>query len=315
MNTTAFVAALLPLCAITHAIAQVQVPVNPRATFLHINNDPNALPAPAIPLTALGVAPGQWVEITTVGAYAISANDSYRNLICVFSSSPTLLAPTATNRVQGAIAAGPEVVSGNTNNGNQATDIDQDFLVTRHSWTNGTKVKVPAGATHIFLSVLNHNSNLTYFSNNTDPNNDFFAVFTPSAPATLQGTAEHAELRTGINGTSTALPDVKPANAFSTLSVDVAQKWGGSTGEVFLVGATIFPTGGTPPAGPLPDVHMGSNFVVVQVGVMTTAPGLWSFFVPPGNAGTTIVVQGFFLSNYARNGLLMSTDAHRIELQ
>lgn len=299
--------------------AQVQIPVNPRATYLGIANDASAVPAPAIPLSALGVAAGQWVNIATIGAFSSNGGaDSSRNLVCVFSSTPTLLTATSglVNRVPGAvpIVAGAPIHTLNTLNQNQPTNIAEDFIVARTSWTNGATVKIPAGANYVFFSVFG-NSNYTYFSNNSDANSDYFVVFTPATAAVLQGTAEHCELRTGVNGTPSATPEVKQASPFATLSVEVAQKWGLSTGELFLLGANVYPTSGTPPVGPLPDFWMGSNFVVVQVGVMTSAPGLWSFFIPPGNAGSTLVLQGFFLSNSARNGLLSGSNAHRIELQ
>ncbi|MEO6597193.1 MAG: hypothetical protein ABIP94_20815 [Planctomycetota bacterium] len=318
MKTTHILAALvLPTCLVAPASAQVQIPINPKATYLRTDSDPGALPSPAIPLSAIGAVPGQWLSIATAGAYSDgSSGDTKKDLLCVFSSNPTLLtnAPGLVNRVPGAITAGASFVSGNTYYGSMSTDLAADFVVARTNWTNGGQVRVPAGAAYVFFSVYDSTNNWTYFSNNVDPNMDYFAVFTAGNPATLPGTGEHPQLRTGVSGTPTATPDVKPANAFSTVSVEVAQRWGASTGELFIVGANIFPTGGAPPVGPLPDFYMGSGFVLVQVGVMTAAPGLWSFFVPPGNAGTTVILQGFFLTNTARNGLLSASDAHRIEL-
>jgi hypothetical protein len=317
MHTSNLAAFLLPLSLLSLAPAQVQIPVNPRATYLRINNDASALPAPAVPVSALGVSVGQWVRITTTGGFSASGSpDTERNLIAVFSSTPTLLANATgqVSRVPNAILAGPSYVSGNTSSGALSTDIPQDFIVGRTGWSNGTLVQVPAGATHVFLSTF-RSTTTNSFSGNSDPNNDYFAVFTPVSTATLQGTAEHVELRTAINGTPSATPDVKQASPFTTLSVDVVQRFGVSTGQVWLLAANIFPTGGSAPVGPLPDFHMGSGFVIVQVGVTTTAAGQWSFFVPPGNAGTTLVLQGCFLSNAARNGLLQGSDAHRIELQ
>ncbi|MEO6594252.1 MAG: hypothetical protein ABIP94_05825, partial [Planctomycetota bacterium] len=318
MNATSLLSALLSCGLIASVSAQVQIPINPKATYLRTQNDASALPAPAIPLSALGVSAGQWLDISTVGAFSANAGaDTSKNLVCVFSSNSTLLTNTAglQNRVPGAIAAGAAFVTGYTYNSNLSTNLAEDFVVARTGWTNGAIVKVPLGATHIFVSVFNHSTAYTYFTNNADPNSDYFVVFTPGSPATLQGTAEHPELRTGVNGASTALPDVKQAGAFATLSVDLAQRWGVSNGDIWLLAANIFATGGAPPVGPLPDFHMGNDFVVVQVGVITSAPGLWSALVPPGNAGTTVVLQGFFLTSTARNGLLASSNAHRIELQ
>ncbi len=319
MRTTSPLAVLfVPFCLAATAAAQVQIPINPKATYLRHENDPGAVPPPAIPLSALGVSVGQWLNITTTGAFSdFGGADTSRSLLCVFSNSPSLLtnAPGLVNRVPGAIAAGASFVSGNTYYSNLTTDLAADFIVTRQSWTNGAAVKVPVGATHLFFCVFNP-SNLpyTYYTLNSDPNADYFAVFTPVAATTLPGTAEHPQLRTGVNGAATATPDVKQASAFATLSVEVAQRWGVSTGELFLIAANIYATGGSPPVGPLPDFHMGTGYVVTQVGVMIPAPGLWSFFIPPGQAGQTLILQGFFLTPTARNGLLSSSDAHRIEL-
>lgn len=319
MHASVLFTVLCLAAPITLAKAQVQIPINPRATFLGIFNDPSAVPAPAIPLSALGVGPGSWVQIATVGAFAANGGaDSSRNLICVFSSNTTLLTPTngLVNRVPGAVPVvhGAPFATLHTNNGNQPTDIAADFVVCRTGWSNGALVQVPAGANYVFLSVFG-NSSYTYFSNNSDPNGDYFAVFTPATPATLQGTAEHCELRTGVNGTPSATPDVKQAAPFATVSVEVAQRFGVSTGELFVLGANLYATSGAPPVGPLPDFHLGLDFVVVQVGVMTSAPGLWSLFVPPGFGGTTLILQGAFLSTSAHNGLLSGSNAHRIELQ
>ena len=319
MNRLLATAAFVLCGPIATALAQVQVPVNPRATYLGISNDASALPAPAIPLSALGLTPGSWVNIATVGAYSANGSaDTSRNLVCVFSSNATLLTPTTglVHRVPGAvpIVHGAPILTGVTFNGSQPTDIPQDFVVTRNGWSNGATVQVPTGAVYVFLSVIG-NSTSTYFTNNGDPNSDYFAVFTPTTAAALQGTAEHCELRTGVNGTPSAMPDVKQASPFSTVSVEVAQRYGVSTGEIFLIAANVFSTGGAPPVGPLPDFHIGADYLLVQVGVMTTAPGLWSLFTPPGYAGTSLVVQGFFLAPTARNGLLSASNAHRIELQ
>jgi hypothetical protein len=307
---------LLPLLLPAFAAAQTQIPVNPRATYVRIENDPSAVPAPAIPLSALGATAGQWLSISTVGAYADGGtSDTYRGLTCVFSSNPTLLpaGPAVVNRVPGAIAAGPSAVTSNTYNGNYTTDVPQDFWVGRDGWANGTIVRVPAGATHLFLSV--HDGAYGFFGNNTDPNNDFQAVFTVVTPPSQHGTEEHCELRTGVNGTPSASPDVKPASPFATLNVEVAQRFGASTGQIWVLGANVYPTSGSAPVGPLPDVHMGLDFVLVQYGVMTALPGQWSFFVPPGFPGTTLILQGFFLDAGSRNGFLQSSDAHRIQLQ
>lgn len=310
-------AALLAFSVLGSAAAQVTIPINPKATYLRVaNNDAGVLPSPAIPLSVVGTGPGQWVQIAATGGYSINGGaDTNRNLLCVFSSSPSLAIPGASPRVLGALPAGPAWATQPVASPFAATDVAEDFIVARTNWQTSTLVQVPAGATHVFLAVFNPSSSTSTYSPNTDPNGDFAAVFTPATPSTLQGTAEHAELRTGVNAATTATPDVKPASPFATVSVDVAQRYGGFQNVIFLVAANVHTTGAPGPVGPLPGFHVGTDFILVQTGVMSTAPGQWSFFVPPGFAGNTIVTQGFFLSDYARNGLLMSTEAHRIELQ
>ncbi len=296
--------------------AQVQIPVNPRATYLRIENDPLAVPAPGIPVSALGTAPGQWLNISVTGSYSDGGGaDTQENLVCLFSSSVTLLpnAPGLVNRVPGALAAGPSAITANTYYGNLPTDVPQDFVAVREGWANGTLVRVPAGATHVFVGV--NDPSYTFLGNNADPNNDYFVVFTPATPPVLHGTREHCELRTGVNGAATASPEVKQANAFATVSAEIHQRFGVSDNDIYLLAANVYATAGAPPVGPLPDIHMGLTFVIAQVGVVAPTPGLWSFFVPPGYPGTTLILQSFFLENSARNGLLDCADAHRIELQ
>lgn len=316
MNTRHLLPVLLLPVLGDLALAQIQISVNPRATYLRTENDPSAVPSPAIPLSALGFAPGQWISITTTGAYSDGGGaDTARSLTCVFSSTITLLpnSPGLVNRVPGAVAAGPRTPTPITYYGALPTDIPQDFQVSEDGWANGTLVKVPAGATHLFVAV--DDPNYAFWGNNTDPNSNFFAVFAAATPPNLHGTKEHCELRTGVNGTPTAQPEVKPASPFATVSVEVHQRFGISSNQIYVVGANIFSTAGSPPVGPLPDVHMGTNFVLVQYGVTAATPGLWSWFVPPGYPGTTLILQSFFLDGGARNGFLDCSDAHRIELQ
>jgi hypothetical protein len=317
MNSTSLLATFSVTCLLGIASAQVQIPINPKATYLGISNDPAALPAPGIPLSALGVSPGQWLSISTVGAFSGNgSSDTMRNLVCVFSSTSQLLTatPGLLNRVPGAIQAGADYVTNNTYYGPHPTDIPQDFVVTRNQWANGTLVKVPAGANFLFFSVYG-TVNYTFFGSNTDANSDYFAVFTVVTPSALHGTQEHVELLSAVSGTPTLTPEVKPAAPFTTVSTELAQRWGVSSNEIWALAANIYTTGGAPPIGPLPDLHVGANALIVQVGVMTSTPGLWSFFIPPGHPGTTLILQGILLDTQSRNGLLMSTNAHRIELQ
>jgi hypothetical protein len=314
MNTnTILVPALAALCAAA-ATAQVQIPVNVRATYLRTSNDPQATPAPGIPISALGLAAGQWCEIHTVGAYSQSGADNYRSLLAVFSNGVVLLPDGQVNRVPGALSAGPAFRSNNTYYSNLPTDIPQDFVVSYNGVTNGVVVRVPAGATHVFFTIDDG-----YVSNRTDPNNDFAVVFTPASPATLQGTGEHVELRTAVGGTPAAAPDVKPAAPFSVVNAEVRQKFGRSTNQTYMLFGDLVSTSLPVPAGPFPGTWLGSNAVLLQIGAMpsytSSAPAQWSLFVPPGVAGYTLVLQAGLLNPDARNGIFESSIGHRVQFQ
>jgi hypothetical protein len=306
---TMFGALLLPVCLAAPAVAQIQIPINVKSTFYRTSNDASAVPAAAIPLSALGSGAGQWLHITTTGAFANNGSaDNQKNLVCVFSSGPVLLADGVVARVPGAIAAGTWFVSANTSYSNLPTDIPQDFVVS-NSQTNGTIVRVPPGATHIFYAIADN-----HYSGNTDANNDYAVVFSQGVPATMQGTFEDVELRTGISNLPTVTPDIKPAAAFTTIYAEIHQRYGVSNGLYYVFAFDVYPTGGVPPFEVLPGIHVGPNFAAVQVGIVTATPAQWSVFVPPGFGGGTVILQGAFLSNTCRNGLVEASDAHQIPL-
>lgn len=308
-HSTLLAALLLPACLAAPALAQIQIPINPKATFLRTNNDLSAVPAAAVPISALGVGVGQWLSIATAGAFSNSGSaDNQRNLIAVFSSNNVLLADGVVNRVPGAIGAGPAFQTANTNFGNLPTNIAEDFIAT-NAKSNGTLVKVPPGATHIFYCIADG-----YYSSNGDANNDYMVVFNVGVPATMQGTAEDCELRTGVSALPTLLPDVKTAVPFTTIYAEVHQRYDISTNQIYLLAFDVFPTGGAPPIEALPGIHLGVNFGVVQFGLVGTTPALWSVFTSPGYTGDTVVLQAAFLTEQARNGWVETSDAHQIQL-
>lgn len=310
MNHSPLLASLLlPALLAAPAVAQIQIPINPKATFLRTSNDPSAVPAAAVPLSALGVGVGQWLSVATVGAFSNNGSaDNQRNLICVFSSNNVLSPDGVTNRVPGAIAAGPSFATANTTYSSLVTDIPQDFVAV-NSISNGTLVKVPPGATHIFYCVADN-----YYSSNGDPNNDYFVVFNVGVPATMQGTAEDCELRTGVSALPTLLPDVKTAAPFTTIYAEIHQRYNISTNQIYLLVFDVFPTAGVPPLEVLQGVHVGPNFGIVQFGLVSTTPAQWSVFTSPGYSGDTIILQAAFLTDAARNGLVEMSDAHQIQL-
>lgn len=303
------VALAAALC--TALSAQVTIPVNVKATYLRTGSDPTAVPAPGIPLSAIGTGPGQLLSIRTVGAYQVNGlgGDTQNTLVCVFSSGPTLLPDGQQNRLPGAVGAGPSYATQNAYYGNLATDIAQDFVVSRTGWDNGVQVRVPAGASHLFVATTSQ-----FYGNHSDPNSNFAVVFEPAVSATLPGTLENCKLLTGVGNTPTTEPDIKNAPAFSTINAEIRQVYGLSTGSAYLLFGTAFATSGPVPVGPLPGLHLGTGGVFLQIGTTTTGPAQWSLFTPPGFAGTTLLLQAGYLDPNARNGVFMASNAHQIRL-
>lgn len=293
------------------AAAQSPFPLSPQACFYRINQD-SAQPPLILSLASLGVAPGQYLRIGSVGAfrYINGGQDNYRSLVGVFSASATLLASNLQQRVPDAIPAGPAFPSGGTYHGNLPMDIPQDFFASRNTWDDHVVVRVPAGATHLFLGV--HDS---LFGDNADPNGDFgatVAVVTPS----LGGTAEHIRLLSSVGGAAPDEQDVKNAPPGALVATEVHHPVGFADGSLYVFVADAVPTGGSVPQV-LPDLHVG-NVLIVQFGVLpATYPwhDTWSLVAPAGLAGTTLIVQGGALVPTARNGLYETTHAHRFVLQ
>jgi len=151
------------------AVAGVFLQLNPAATYLRTNSDP-APPAVAHELSALGLFPGDRIELRRMGFWDNGpAGDQFNTLIGVFSASATLLPNAQPHRVPDAIAAGVPLVTGGTYFGNLPTDIPEDFRISYPTNPSGIIcVIVPAGATHVFFSVLD-----SLYYDNVDPNADW----------------------------------------------------------------------------------------------------------------------------------------------
>lgn len=303
---------LTTFCLADLAAQTWNFPLDPRASYLRTNNDQPSAPL-LLDLATLGIAPGQWLRIGTVGAYRSTNGgpDTYRSLVGVFANSPSLLPTNLQNRVVGAIAAGPAVQSGPTFHGQLPIDIPEDFDCSRFGWDTAIDVQVPGGATHLFLGT--HES---LYSDNVDPNGDFAAVVTVSTPPTLPGTGEHLALRSAVGGTPAALPDVRLAPAGSTMRAELRYPLGLIDGSLYVfVGEVVTTT--APPPNPLPGLWSASLFVL-QAGVLPSAPGFtdtWTMVAPAGYAGLSVLVQAAALTPLARNGLFETTAAHRFVLQ
>ena len=148
------------------AASPVAVAVNPKATYLRTDpTDAAAMNAVPIDLGALGFLPGMTIQLSVIGEYRAAAADTDRRseLVAVFSNGPTLLARNQSNRVPGALETGFDVKTLVTFPGRLATDLRQDFLV-----TPTIRVKIPVGASHLFVSPDDD-----FFGDNSDDNGNF----------------------------------------------------------------------------------------------------------------------------------------------
>lgn len=161
------VAPLLTL-AVAAAALGGDIPLDPRPTYLRLNDDPAPAATP-IDLASVGVAPGEYVRLLSVGDFDNGPQgDTFDSLIGVFSSTPELLPSGNQHRVPGAIDTGFEFQSADTWYGSLPTDIPEDFAITYGADIPSVMIRVPAGAA--FLFVAPHDS---LYYDNTDPDGDF----------------------------------------------------------------------------------------------------------------------------------------------
>ncbi len=166
----------LVLCLSHTEAMAVTISIDPLRTFLFTNNDPwsgGGSVAPSIPIAlgGLGISGGDTIQLEMLGDWYdghagysgdVSSMDVVSEMIGVFSSSNSLLAPDNLNRVPGALDAGIHITSWNTLFGNLPTDIPYDFGITN------TFVQVPVGANYLFVAAHD-----IYYSDNSDPDGDF----------------------------------------------------------------------------------------------------------------------------------------------
>lgn len=161
------VAGLLSMSPATPALADVFVPLDAKATYLHTNESTATPAAPALRLADHGFAPGDRLLLEVVGDIDNGpGGDTFTFTLGLFSSSSVLLAPSELHRVPGAIASdGVPFVTARTYFGAQPTDIAQDF---GFDVPAGTVVTVPAGAVFLFLA-----KNDQLYQDNSDPDHDY----------------------------------------------------------------------------------------------------------------------------------------------
>jgi len=133
-------------------------------TYLYVppNEPPGAVDAVPIELSLLGIAAGDTLRIEQLGAFNNGpAGDTLTQMIGVFSGSDVLLAPPLRYRVQDAIDAGTDFITGTAYWDGQPTDIPEDFFI------DDVEVIVPTGTTHLFVTAYD-----TGYWDNSDPNGD-----------------------------------------------------------------------------------------------------------------------------------------------
>lgn len=164
MMRSIFCAAAVGLFASSHA---VQYLINSPATYLRANGETPFFTIP-VDIIAAGFVPGQTVLLTRLGSYNTLGGPTPNafGLTGVFSSSNTLLPWPVLNRIPGAIDAGTDWTSLNTQIGNVTTDIAEDFEIDNMAGTMGPLlITIPAGAQYIFAAAQDN----FYTDNNNTP--------------------------------------------------------------------------------------------------------------------------------------------------
>ncbi|MHA1113789.1 MAG: PEP-CTERM sorting domain-containing protein [Alphaproteobacteria bacterium] len=157
--------------ATTARALPVDISIDPGATYLHTDEDPLALGATPIDLSALGVFAGDTIRLTRLGDYVGSTfgSDTVRWMLGVFSTSATLLGGDEPHRVPGAIEAGPDLGTGATFMNGEPTDIPEDFLIGNGAGTiNDLVIEVPTGALFLFVAAPDN-----FYGDNSDTDGDF----------------------------------------------------------------------------------------------------------------------------------------------
>ncbi|MGH9847210.1 MAG: hypothetical protein ACREEM_51595 [Blastocatellia bacterium] len=141
------------------------VPIDATGTFLHTvisygqgQSDNPAMPT-MVDLTAAGFAPGKEMKLSyqVIQPFSFDGNvpePKYEEpvLIAVFANSSTLYSPNMLVRLSVALKTGDEIRTGPVGLAEQSEpdDIAEDFQIMP---VTGTTVRIPEGATHLFLGV------------------------------------------------------------------------------------------------------------------------------------------------------------------
>ncbi len=210
------------------------IKVDPAGTWL-ADLDKDAAKAPtSLLLSERGIKAGDWISMTRVGNYkagdGTSFTDTSSSMVAVFLDKDG-------NKVSPAVYQG---ASTQTQSSGKVTDIPQDFDVV----TGTTQLQVPVGAVKISFSVKD-----IYYSDNTDPNNNF--GLTIKLLATGLTATDAADLMFGTTGNDTitsGLSDDTLIGGAGNDSID------GGIGNNVMVG------------GPGDDIFTGGNRGVTMPG-------------------------------------------------
>jgi Ca2+-binding RTX toxin-like protein len=219
----------------------ILVDVDPKATYLRTEQDPQAVDVVPLDLAALGIAAGDPLYFITLAQNRYDDLLSYSwDMAYLFSSSTILLASTSLNRVPGALLAQSYAINNSligvtphTLIGSFATDVGQDFV-------GQAGVVVPVGATHLFYSLVDN-----FFSSNADGFEQ--AKFIIERPSII-GFAS-AGTATISGGIETLAP-----RSFVGMGAGVAAHLNIENGAQVQVGG-----------GPLPN-NYGNEFAILSVG-------------------------------------------------
>ena len=155
--------------------AQTTIPLNSQATYLLTFSDPDALSAPPIDLSLLGLHAGDMITLQVTGdfSYCRYCPDLVNEIAPyqaagVFSSTAELRSADQLNRVPGAIASdGLPITTWNTYYGSLSTDIPQDFQIGVAGRSSATVLTIPPGANFLFAAVVD-----SFYGDNGDLNGD-----------------------------------------------------------------------------------------------------------------------------------------------
>lgn len=182
------------LVLVLPGVCQTPMAIDPKASYVLTNDDPQATSAVAISLTSLGIAPGNTIQIQTQGDFSFCFPTGCLEIqvpACgVFSSNATLLPSNNPKRVVGAVPVTDGVinpcVTGPTLFGQIPTDIAEDFVL------EGASMRVPNGAHYLFVAVPD-----IFYGDNGDPNGDLAIV----VQRALVPTALNILYRVNVDGT------------------------------------------------------------------------------------------------------------------